>query len=108
VAASARPFSAQAAIRRVLALSLGGTYGYERMVDTAIGAGIGVLVNALIAPPTTSRGSQALAARGARTSSVLLADVAAGSHERARASTVQRWLARAREISAPCAPPRQP
>jgi len=36
------------------------TYGYERMVDTAIGAGIGVLVTRLIAPPTYSRGSQAL------------------------------------------------
>jgi len=94
------PFSAQAAISALLALSLGGTYGYERMVDTAIGAGIGVLVNALIAPPTyVQEASQALRRVG-EDLSVLLADVAAGLTSGPERGTVQRWLARAREISA--------
>jgi uncharacterized membrane protein YgaE (UPF0421/DUF939 family) len=94
------PFSAQAAVSALLALSLGSTYGYERLVDTAIGALIGVLVNALIAPPTyVQEASQALRRVGDDLS-VLLDDVAAGLHGQPDLSTVQRWLARAREISA--------
>jgi uncharacterized membrane protein YgaE (UPF0421/DUF939 family) len=46
------PFSNQIAISALFALSLGSAFGYQRMVDTALGAAIGVLVNALIAPPT--------------------------------------------------------
>ena len=94
------PFSSQAAISALLALSLGGTYGYERVIDTAIGAGIGVLVNALIAPPTyVQEASQALRRVG-EDLSVLLDDIAAGLTNRPDRGTVQRWLARAREISA--------
>ena len=94
------PFSAQAAVSALLALSLGSTYGYERLVDTAIGALIGVLVNALIAPPTyVQEASQALRRVGDDLS-VLLDDVAAGLHGQPDLNTVQRWLARARETSA--------
>ncbi len=45
-------FSTQVAISALLALSLGGDYGYQRAVDTALGAVIGVAVNALISPPS--------------------------------------------------------
>src|SRR5215467_11424034 len=71
------PFSAQAAISALLALSLGSTYGYQRLEDTAIGALIGVLVNALIAPPTyVQEASQALRRVG-EALGALLADIAA-------------------------------
>jgi len=94
------PFSPQVAISALLALSLGSTYGYERMIDTAIGAGIGVLVNALIAPPTyVNEASQALRRVGDDLSA-LLGDVAAGLTRSPDRGTVQRWLTRAREISA--------
>jgi uncharacterized membrane protein YgaE (UPF0421/DUF939 family) len=93
------PFSAQAAISALLALSLGSTYGYQRLVDTAIGAAIGLLVNALIAPPTyVQEASQALRRVGDDLS-VLLNDVAAGLRRGPDRSTVQRWLARARDMS---------
>jgi uncharacterized membrane protein YgaE (UPF0421/DUF939 family) len=93
------PFSAQAAISALLALSLGSTYGYQRLEDTAIGALIGVLVNALIAPPTyVQEASQALRRVGDDLS-VLLNDVAAGLRGRPDRTTVQRWLARARDIT---------
>lgn len=93
------PFSAQAALSALFALSLGSSYGYERMVDTAIGAGIGVLVNALIAPPTyVQEASQALRRIGDDLST-LLADIASGLTKAPERSAVRRWLARAREIS---------
>ncbi|HEY3714391.1 MAG TPA: aromatic acid exporter family protein [Jatrophihabitantaceae bacterium] len=94
------PFSAQAAISALLALSLGSTYGYERIIDTAIGAGIGVLVNALIAPPTyVQEASQALRRIGDDLSA-LLGDIAGGLTKSPERGSVERWLARAREISA--------
>jgi len=94
------PFSPQVAISALLALSLGSGYGYERMVDTAIGAGIGVLVNALIAPPTyVQEASQALRRIG-EDLSALLDDIAAGLTGSPDRGAVQRWLVRAREISA--------
>lgn len=94
------PFSSQTAISALLALSLGGTYGYARMIDTAIGAGIGVLVNALVAPPSyVQEASQALRRVGDDLSA-LLRDMADGLAAAPERGTMQRWLARGREISA--------
>ena len=42
----------QAAISALLAFSLGSGYGLTRILDTVVGALIGVAVNALIAPPS--------------------------------------------------------
>jgi hypothetical protein len=93
------PFSAQAALSALFALSLGSAYGYQRMVDTAIGAGIGVLVNALIAPPTyVQEASQALRRIGDDLG-VLLADIGTGLTSGPERGAVERWLARAREVS---------
>jgi len=93
------PFSAQVALSALFALSLGSTYGYQRVVDTAIGAGIGVLVNALIAPPTYMREASQALRRVGDDLSALLADIAAGLAKSPDRSAVQRWLARAREIA---------
>lgn len=93
------PFSPQAALSALFALSLGSAYGYQRMVDTAIGAGIGVLVNALIAPPTyVQEASQGLRRIGDDLG-VLLADIGSGLPSGPDRGAVERWLARAREIS---------
>lgn len=93
------PFSNQAALSALFALSLGSTYGYERMIDTAIGAGIGVLINALIAPPTyVQEASQTLRRIGDELGA-LLADISAGLSTPPDRGVVQRWLTRAREIS---------
>ncbi len=93
------PFSSQAAISALLALSLGSTYGYQRAVDTAIGALIGVLVNALIAPPTyVQEASQALHSIGDDLAT-LIGDIAVGLRAPPDRRTVERWLTRAREIA---------
>jgi uncharacterized membrane protein YccC len=94
------PFSAQVAISVLLALSLGGTYGYERLVDTAIGACIGVIVNAVIAPPTFVQEASQTLRRIGDDFSALLADIADGLANTPDRATVLRWLARARELSA--------
>ena len=92
------PFSSQVAISGLLALSLGSTYGYQRVVDTAIGAIIGVLTNALIAPPTyVQEASQALRRIGDDLAT-LLGNIAAGIRARPDRGTVERWLTRGREI----------
>lgn len=92
------PFSSQAAISGLLALSLGSTYGYDRVIDTAIGAVIGILTNALIAPPTyVQEASQALRRVGEDLAR-LLGAVATGLRARPDRGTVERWLTRGREI----------
>ena len=92
------PFSSQVAISGLLALSLGSTYGYQRVIDTAIGAIIGVLTNALIAPPTyVQEASQALRRIGDDLAT-LLGNIAAGIRARPDRGTVERWLTRGREI----------
>src|SRR5215213_4569946 len=47
----------QVAISALLVLALGTGYGSVRIVDTLLGAVIGVLVNALLAPPTHVQGA---------------------------------------------------
>jgi hypothetical protein len=93
------PFSPQAALSALFALSLGSAYGYQRMVDTAIGAGIGVLVNALIAPPTYVREASQALRRVGDDLGALLTDIAGGVAKAPDRGVVERWLARAREIS---------
>jgi uncharacterized membrane protein YccC len=93
------PFSPQAALSALFALSLGSAYGYQRMVDTAIGAGIGVLVNTLIAPPTYVQEASQVLRRVGDDLCALLADIAGGVAKAPDRSVVERWLARAREIS---------
>jgi uncharacterized membrane protein YccC len=93
------PFSPQAAISGLLAISLGSAYGYDRLVDTAIGALIGVLVNALIAPPTyVQEASQVLHGVGTDLGD-LLGDIGTGIAGQPDRSTVRRWLERGRDVS---------
>jgi uncharacterized membrane protein YccC len=93
------PFSNQVALSALFALSLGSAYGYQRMIDTALGAGIGVLVNALIAPPTYVQEASRALRRVGDALGALLADISAGLAESPERAIVQRWLSRAREIA---------
>jgi uncharacterized membrane protein YgaE (UPF0421/DUF939 family) len=91
--------SAQVAISAMLALSLGNGYGIERVVDTAIGAVIGVVVNALIAPPShVSEASRTLRGLG-EDLGALLADIGSAlSKKPPGEETLHRWLTRARDL----------
>lgn len=93
------PFSNQVALSALFALSLGSAYGYQRMIDTALGAGIGVLVNALIAPPTYVQEASRALRRVGDSLGALLADIAAGLAMPPEPDMAQRWLTRAREIA---------
>jgi uncharacterized membrane protein YgaE (UPF0421/DUF939 family) len=92
--------SGQVAISAMLALSLGSGYGIERTVDTAIGAFIALLVNALISPVSyVSEASRTLRAIG-EDLSALLADMGSGLAKGANRESFRRWLTRARDLSA--------
>ena len=89
----------QVPISALLVLSLGTSYGGRRVVDTVIGAVLGVAVNLLVLPPTYV-GAAGRSLRGvAEDLAALCRDVAAAGrawdHAEARG-----WLLRAREIDA--------
>ena len=97
------PLSAQAAISGLLALTFGEAYGYERVVDTAVGALIGFLVNALIAPPTFVQDASDALGRVGDDLATLLGDMGASLEARlvltSHRATVEEWLRRAREVA---------
>ncbi len=94
------PFAAQAAISALLAFSLGGSYGLARIEDTIVGALIGVVVNALVAPPSVAAETAAELRHQAEELGLQLADVGHGLQDGLRGNHVTRWLERARECAA--------
>jgi uncharacterized membrane protein YgaE (UPF0421/DUF939 family) len=88
----------QVAISAVLVLALGTGYGSVRIVDTLLGAVVGVLVNALIAPPTHVQAAAAEIARVAEDLGLLLADIGNGLRRGWDRKAAQDWLRRAREL----------
>jgi len=92
--------SGQIAISAMLALSLGSGYGLTRTVDTAVGAFIALLVNALISPASyVSEAGRTLRAIG-EDLGALLADMGVGLGRGAGEEQFRRWLTRARDLSA--------
>lgn len=92
--------SGQVAISAMLALSLGSGYGIERTQDTAVGAFIALLVNALISPASyVSEASRTLRGLG-EDLGALLADMGAGLNKGAGRETYRRWLTRGRDLGA--------
>jgi uncharacterized membrane protein YgaE (UPF0421/DUF939 family) len=72
--------SVQVPISALLVLVLGastGGYGYDRVVDTALGAGVGIVVNLVLVPRTHLAEAQAETRRFANALAALLGDVAA-------------------------------
>ena len=88
----------QVAISALLVLALGTGYGSVRIVDTLLGAVVGVLVNALLAPPTHVQGAAAEIARVAEDLGLLLADIGKGLRTGWDHRVAQDWLRRAREM----------
>ena len=89
----------QVAVTALLVLSFGGHYGYTRVLDSVVGAAVGVTVNTLIAPPAFARTAAKELADLADDLATLVARVAKGvrgdwTHEQAQA-----WLSRSRELS---------
>jgi uncharacterized membrane protein YccC len=92
--------SGQVAISAMLALSLGSGYGIQRVIDTAIGALIGALVNMLVAPPShVSEATRLLRGIG-EDLGALLGDIGRGISQRPDRDTISRWLQRARDLGA--------
>lgn len=90
----------QVAISALLVLALGTGYGSVRIVDTLLGAVVGVLVNALLAPPTHVQGAAAEIARVGEDLGLLLADIGKGLRTGWDHRAAQDWLRRARELDA--------
>jgi uncharacterized membrane protein YgaE (UPF0421/DUF939 family) len=90
----------QVAISAVLVLALGTGYGGVRIVDTLLGATVGVLVNALLAPPTHVQAAAAEIARVAEDLGLLLADMCRGLRRGLDHKAARGWLRRARELDA--------
>nr|WP_279550736.1 FUSC family protein [Leucobacter weissii] len=91
----------QIAISALLMIALGGLefdYGVERLVETAIGAAIGVLINAVVvAPVHTTRMHETIGRLTSRTSDVLRR-IADGLEETRDAAWLERMLADARSL----------
>jgi uncharacterized membrane protein YccC len=88
----------QVAISALLVLALGSGYGGIRLIDTLLGAVVGVLVNALVAPPTHVQSAAAEIARVAEDIGLLLADMGRGLRAGWDRGAAAGWLRRAREL----------
>ena len=90
----------QVAISAVLVLALGTGYGSVRIIDTLLGATVGVLVNALLAPPTHVRAAAVEIARVAEDLGLLLADMGNGLRRGVDPAAARDRLHRARDLDA--------
>ena len=90
----------QVAISALLVLALGTGYGSVRIVDTLLGAAIGVLVNVLVVPPTHVQAAAGEVGRVAEDVGLLLADMGKGLRRGWDPDAARDWLRRARELDA--------
>lgn len=90
----------QVAISALLVLALGTSYGGVRVVDTLLGAVVGVLINALVAPPTHVQAAAEQVARVGEDLGLLLADIGSRLRGDWDTAVAQGWLHRARELDA--------
>jgi uncharacterized membrane protein YgaE (UPF0421/DUF939 family) len=82
----------------LLVYSLGRGYGFERIWDTLLGAGVGVVANALIAPPTYSDTAAKDLADLADDLAKLCRDVAKALSTSWSAADAKKWLERSRAL----------
>jgi uncharacterized membrane protein YgaE (UPF0421/DUF939 family) len=88
----------QVAVTGLLVLSFGNGYGEIRILDSVIGAAIGVATNTLIAPPAFSRTAAKELADLADDLAGLCVDVARGLRSPWNHDAAQSWLARSRGL----------
>ena len=88
----------QVATTSLLVYSLGRGYGVERIWDTLLGAGVGVVANALIAPPTYSDTAAKDLADLADDLAELCRDVSKALSTQWSAADAKKWLERSRAL----------
>lgn len=88
----------QVATTSLLVYSLGRGYGMERIYDTLVGAGVGVVANALIAPPTYSDTAAKDLADLADDLAQLCRDVSKALSTKWSAADAKKWLERSRAL----------
>jgi len=88
----------QVATTSLLVYSLGQGYGVERIWDTLLGAGVGILANALVAPPSYSNTAAKELADLADDLAQLCRDVAKALGGRWSSADAKKWLERSRSL----------
>jgi uncharacterized membrane protein YgaE (UPF0421/DUF939 family) len=88
----------QVATTSLLVYSLGRGYGMERIYDTLVGAAVGVVANALIAPPTYSDTAAKDLADLADDLAQLCRDVSKALSTKWSAADAKKWLERSRDL----------
>jgi len=90
----------QVAITAVLVLTLATREGYAtaRIIETLLGATVGLLVNLFIAPPVHLRSARDTLGDLATATSGILADTAAGLRQPWPPEDADEWLSRARDL----------
>jgi uncharacterized membrane protein YgaE (UPF0421/DUF939 family) len=89
----------QVAVTGLLVLAFGNSYGTVRILDSVIGATIGVLVNVAIAPPAFARTAAKELADLADDLASLSSAVAKGLHGDWTHEQARDWLARSRNLA---------
>jgi hypothetical protein len=88
----------QVATTSLLVYSLGRGYGMERIYDTLVGAGVGIVANSLIAPPTYSDTAAKDLADLADDLAQLCRDVSKALSTKWSAADAKKWLERSRAL----------
>ncbi|GAA2034729.1 hypothetical protein GCM10009839_39090 [Catenulispora yoronensis] len=88
----------QVATTSLLVYSLGRGYGLERVWDTLLGAGVGIIANAAVAPPTYSSAAAKDLADLADDLAELCREVAKALGSTWDAADARRWLDRSRSL----------
>lgn len=93
--------SIQVATTALLVMSLGTQYGLARVLDSLLGAAVGILVNVAVVPPLQTRPAVEAVASLASAIASLLEEMGAGIAHRWEAADADRWLATGRDLNAP-------
>jgi uncharacterized membrane protein YgaE (UPF0421/DUF939 family) len=88
----------QIAASVLVVLLFGNDYGLARVLDTLLGASVGVLINLAVIPPLHVRGVGEALANLAEDIADLLEDMAEGMRRPWSSGTAMRWLERAQEL----------
>lgn len=88
----------QVPITALLVLTLGSHYGAGRILDTFLGAAVGLVINVAVVPPVGTPAVRRTMRRLARSLGTLLGDVVAGLGEDWDRDKARGWLDRARSL----------
>ena len=95
------PQSSQVAITALFVFSIGSGYGVARIIDTLVGAGIGIAINAVVAPPVHLKSAAEAITDLAADIAHLLQDMGRDLSHEWTLSDAREWLERARNLTQP-------